>query len=128
MLETDEANSQVRYLRGWAGAILPGYPTPILRRGWYTCRVFFTWDPNKAGANAHKHGVGFREAATVLEDPLSRTFPDEGHSRTERRFLTIGKSSTGSLLVVAHTEQEQTIRIISAGKTTRRERAFYEED
>jgi len=82
---------------------------------------------SKAATNRKKHGVDFREAATVFNDLLSTTFPDEGHSIVERRFLTIGESVRGELLVVAHTEEVKTIRIISARLATRRERRFYEE-
>jgi uncharacterized DUF497 family protein len=89
--------------------------------------VLFTRDWGKAEANAQKHGVGFREAATVLEDPLSTTFPDQEHSSSEQLFVTIGMSSRGRLLVVAHTEREATIRVISARAATRQERTFYEE-
>ena len=89
--------------------------------------MIFKWDPTKAATNASKHGVDFREAASVLEDSLSTTFPDTGHSRQERRFVTVGVSSKQRLLVVSHTEDGQTIRIISARRVTRRERRFYEE-
>jgi hypothetical protein len=89
--------------------------------------VQFAWDPAKAAVNLRKHGVSFHEAATVLEDPLSTTFPDEEHSTVERRFVTVGASSRGRLLVVAHTEWNDTIRIISARRATRRERGFYEQ-
>ena len=71
--------------------------------------------------------MSFHKAATVLEDPLSTTFPDEEHSTVERRFVTVGASSRGRLLVVAHTEWNDTIRIISARRATRRERGFYEQ-
>ena len=87
----------------------------------------FTWDPRKAAANVRKHGVGFREAATVLRDPLSTTFPDLDHSESEARFLTIGMTRPQRLLVISHTEEDTTIRIISARKATLRERKFYEE-
>jgi uncharacterized DUF497 family protein len=90
--------------------------------------VIFTWDPGKAAANLKRHGVDFREAATVFDDPLSTTFPDGDHSTSEQRFVTIGMSAPGRRLVVAHTEQGQTIHIISARPVTRRERKFYEED
>jgi hypothetical protein len=89
--------------------------------------VEFEWDPEKAGANVRRRRVSFNEAATVLEDPLSTTFPDEAHSETEMRFVTIGVSQQGRLLVVAHTERNDTIRIISARRATRREREFYEQ-
>lgn len=87
----------------------------------------FTWDPRKASANITKHGVDFREAATVLDDPLSTTFPDDTHSDSERRFVSIGRSATGRVLVVVHTEVGDTIRLISAREATRREQKFYEE-
>lgn len=88
----------------------------------------FRWDPVKAAANEKKHGVIFDEAATVLRDPLSTTFPDVDHSEVERRCLTIGVSVEGKLLVVSHTEgDDDELRIISARLATRRERGFYEE-
>ena len=87
----------------------------------------FEWDPEKAAANVRRRRVSFNEAATVLEDPLSTTFPDEAHSEGEIRFVTVGVSQRGRLLVVAHTERNDTIRIISARRATRREREFYEQ-
>jgi hypothetical protein len=102
-------------------AVLTGYQDVY-------CRGVHTWDPNKAEANLRKHGVEFRDGATVFQDPLSTTFPSEDHSAIERRFLTIGTAATSSyLLVVAHTEEEETIRIISARRATRQETEFYEE-
>jgi hypothetical protein len=90
--------------------------------------VQFEWDPAKATANRKKHRVSFHEAATVLEDQLSTTFPDEMHSEEEARFVTIGSSTRARILVVAHTERNDTVRIMSARRATRRERAFYEQD
>lgn len=87
----------------------------------------FEWDRRKEASNRRKHEVGFREAATVFGDPLATTFPDFDHSAFEERFLTIGASARGRLLVVAHNEGGQKIRIISARRVTRRERKFYEE-
>ena len=87
----------------------------------------FEWDPHKDAANQRKHGVAFREAATVFADPLSTTFPDPDHSLSEQRFLIVGTSITGHLLVVAYAERNDRIRIISARTATRRERDFYEE-
>jgi uncharacterized DUF497 family protein len=89
--------------------------------GWFSLG-----DPQKAAANLSKHGVDFREAATVFDDPLSATFPDSDHSTLEQRFLTAGMSASLRVLVVAHTEQGDTVRIISARLVTRRERQFYE--
>ncbi len=88
----------------------------------------FQWDPRKDRSNRRKHAVSFREAATVFEDPLSATFPDPDHSLQEERFLTIGMSRVGRILVIAHTEYEEEIRIISARPATPTERNFYEED
>lgn len=85
------------------------------------------WDPKKAAENVRKHDVDFHEAVTVLDDLLSTTFPDSDHSISERRFLTVGLSAHGRLLVVAHTEQGENTRIISARRATRREQRFYEE-
>jgi uncharacterized DUF497 family protein len=90
--------------------------------------VIFNWDVRKATANLKKHGIDFREAATIFADPLSTTFPDQDHSEFEHRFLTVGQSIRGRILVVAHTEENDTIRIISAREATRREQSFYEEN
>jgi len=87
----------------------------------------FEWDPDKDEANAHKHGVTFEEASTAFGDPLSVTIPNPEHSEREVRFLLLGRSSTGRLLVVAHTERGERIRIISARPATRRERRDYEQ-
>lgn len=89
--------------------------------------MIFAWDRRKAAANSKKHGIEFSEAATVFSDPLSWIFPDEDHSDFEQRYLTIGESVRRRLLVVAHTEEGDTIRIIGARLATHRERKFYEE-
>lgn len=86
----------------------------------------FEWDRAKAAANLRKHRVSFQEASTALHDPLSTTFADPA-SEGEQRFVTIGISALGHLLVVAHTERGETIRLISARRATRRERGFYEQ-
>lgn len=72
----------------------------------------FEWDPEKAAANLKKHKVPFEEAVTVFYDPLSATFDDPDHSYGERRFLTVGYSSQGRLLVVCHTERQGVVRLI----------------
>ena len=87
----------------------------------------FEWDPRKANINLIKHNVSFQEAASVFKDPLSITYPDPGHSFGERRFIIIGLSCYGQLLVIAHAERDYCIRIISARRTTRKEQRFYEE-
>ncbi len=103
-------------------------PVPALAAAAYTDSVVFKWDPKKAAANFKKHGIDLNEAATVLDDTLSTTFPDTDHSSlVEPRFLTVGMSNRGRILVVAHTEQNDTVRIISARPATGHERRFYEE-
>ena len=87
----------------------------------------FEWDAQKADSNLKKHGVLFSEAATVLSDALSITYYDPDHSIREHRFITIGMSRSGRVLMVAHTDRGNNVRIISARKTTRRERKYYEE-
>ena len=87
----------------------------------------FEWDPQKEAGNVAKDGVSFTEASTVFADPLAGTIPDPDHSRTEMRFLTIGLSATGRLIVVSHTEEEDDLfRIISAREATTHERKAYE--
>ena len=87
----------------------------------------FEWNPAKAEANRRKHGISFEEASTVFGDPLSAAIPDPEHSGSEVRFLLLGRSDAGRLLVVAHTERGNRIRIISARSPTRRERRDYEQ-
>ena len=87
----------------------------------------FTWDPDKAASNLAKHRVSFEEAATTFADPLSITIPDPDHSNREERFVLIGESHRGRLLVVSHTESEDNIRIISARLATKPERQDYEQ-
>ena len=89
----------------------------------------FHWDPAKARANLKKHDVSFEEAATAFGDPLSLTIVDPEHStREESRFILLAQSASGRLLVVAHTETGDDIRLISARLATRRERQSYEEE
>ena len=85
------------------------------------------WDREKARTNLRKHNVTFEEASSVFGDPVSITIPDPDHSMGEMRFLDIGLSHFGRLLVVAYTERRSRIRIISARPATRRERKRYEE-
>jgi len=87
----------------------------------------FEWDAEKAKRNAAKHGVEFREAATVFGDFLALTFYDPDHSRDEDRYVTFGHSINKRLLVVAHTDRGERIRIISARPATRHEKKIYEQ-
>jgi uncharacterized DUF497 family protein len=85
------------------------------------------WDPAKALLNKGKHGVDFEEAATVFRDPLLLVQPDLEHSQEEERWVALGKSVWQLLLVVVHTEDERTIRLISARKAEPKERRRYEQ-
>ena len=86
----------------------------------------FEWDDKKAKLNAKKHGVTFEEASTAFADRLSLTIHDPTHSQLENRFVTVGGSHLGRLLVVVHTERGDNIRIITARRAGRRERKSYE--
>ncbi len=88
----------------------------------------FEWDPQKAERNLGKHGVSFAEASTVFGDELAITVPDPDHSTEEDRFITVGWSNRRRLLIVAHTDRGDRIRIISARELTPRERKDYEEN
>jgi uncharacterized DUF497 family protein len=89
--------------------------------------VRFEWDPAKARANLRAHGVAFAEAVTVLDDDFAPR--DDPDARDEMRFVTLGVSDAGNLLVVVYTYREpDTIRVISAWKANRRQRVLYEKD
>ena len=87
--------------------------------------LHFEWDLAKAVRNVEKHGISFDEAKTVFQDPLFITVIDDEHSADEERYITIGMSGQGRLLMVAHTDREGRFRLISARRATRREEQFY---
>ena len=87
----------------------------------------FEWDANKATVNLSRHNVSFDEAKTVFQDPFYIVFDDPDHSFEEDRCIAIGRSIQDRLLFLSYTEREDTIRLISARKTTRGERELYEE-
>jgi uncharacterized DUF497 family protein len=87
----------------------------------------FDWDENKAASNLLKHGVSFDEAKTVFDDPLYVDFYDPAHSDDEDRYLIVGESNQGRLLIASYTERDNLIRLISAREVTRTEREVYEE-
>ena len=88
--------------------------------------VHFVWDRRKAAANLKKHGVSFAEASTAFDDELGAYYPDGLHGD---RFILIGYSRQQRLLYVVHAEvTPDTIRIISARKATKHEKARYEND
>lgn len=88
----------------------------------------FEWDENKAAANLAKHSVSFPEAAGVFDDPFFVDFHDPDHSAVEQRYITVGISERGRLLVVSYTERDDVIRLISAREATSTERRTYEHE
>ena len=88
----------------------------------------FDWDLKKAASNARKHGIAFEEASTVFADPLAILKADPDHSLDEMRYILLGMSARGRLLVVSFAERPPRTRIISARRATRRERRQYEEE
>jgi hypothetical protein len=86
----------------------------------------FEWDQRKAAENEARHGVSFAEAATAFADTLSLTIADPDHSEREDRFVLIGMTYLGRIVVVVHTERGDNIRIISARLPVRREERIYE--
>ncbi|MEA1969056.1 MAG: BrnT family toxin [Thermodesulfobacteriota bacterium] len=92
---------------------------------WYN--IDLEWDLKKEKLNRKKHGVAFEEAATALSDPMAATGADPDHSDYEERYITFGVSAKNRILVVSHTEEGETIRLISARKTSKGERKLYEE-
>jgi uncharacterized DUF497 family protein len=96
-------------------------------------RYKFEWDPIKARLNVRKHRVSFESGAEVFGDPLALTIPDPTHGSKEEHWVTIGTDWSDRLLVVIHafrplSPSEQSIRIISARKATRREATKYQGD
>jgi uncharacterized DUF497 family protein len=89
--------------------------------------IKFEWDLRKARLNLQKHGIEFSEASTVFADTFSITIPDPDHSEGEERWVTIGLSTRRRLLVVVHTDEGETSRLISARRADPHERRKYEE-
>jgi len=90
--------------------------------------VKFEWDNNKAKSSVLKHRISFDEAQTVFDDYFTVTIADEEHSFDEKRFITIGQSESGRIVLVCHTFEKGKIRIISARKPTKGERKKYEHE
>jgi hypothetical protein len=88
----------------------------------------FKWDERKARRNRQKHGISFDEATTIFKDPFSITILDPDHSDDETRFIDIGFSDQGRLLVVVYTERDDHIRIISSRVAHKAEQESYERD
>lgn len=85
-------------------------------------KLTFEWDEVKAKENLMKHKVPFDEGKTVFNDPFLLTYPDVDNSETEERYVNIGVSAKGRVLVLIHTKRQGKFRIISCRKATVRER------
>ncbi len=91
----------------------------------------FEWDRNKAKSNFLKHKITFEETTTIFNDPMAITIYDESHDiKDEERWITLGISSTGKMLVVIHTYKKinnelYLIRLISSRKATKNEQRQY---
>ncbi len=88
----------------------------------------FEWDEEKAYKNLKKHQMSFHEGATVFDDPAIATLYDSAHSEDEDRYISLGQSHQGRLLVISDTQRDECIRLISCRKATRRERKMYEKE
>lgn len=89
--------------------------------------IGFEWNLRKAASNARKHGVTFFEAKTAFDDPFALTIHDPDHSVEEDRYLLLGSTTLGKIVVVAHLLRGDNVRIISARVSTSTERRTYEE-
>ena len=117
----------VRGRRSEVGIRCPRSIRDSRRNARYTFRVEFEWDPEKDRSNREKHSVSFAEARTVFGDPLHRTVEDPRYSVGEFRYLTTGYTSEHRLIIVAHTDRDERIRIITAREALPKERRFYEQ-
>lgn len=85
------------------------------------------WNETKDEINRWKHGVSFVLASEIFLDPLIATVVDDRHAVDEMRFFSIGTTRTGRLLSVGHTDDSETVRLITARDSTPRAEAQYEE-
>jgi uncharacterized protein len=93
----------------------------------YSGGVRFEWNEHKRARNLKMHGIDFRESEEAFDDPLALLRSDPDHSRVEQRFIIVGRSKSGRVLLTVFTERYEQIRIISSRRATRREVRDYEE-
>ena len=89
--------------------------------------IIFEWDDEKAKKNLKKHKIAFQEGSTIFHDPFIATMADPDHADNEERYISIGLSARGRLLVVVYTERGEKTRLISCRKAEPPERRIYEE-
>ena len=91
-------------------------------------RSRFEWDPEKNRENRRKHGIAFEEARELLDRGIGvRELHDAEHSSTEDRFIAVGPSASGLIVVVYTERDDDVLRIISARKAATTERNLYRE-
>jgi len=88
----------------------------------------FIWDKDKEEENKRKHGVSFKTAIYVFQDPYLYEIYDDIHSKNEDRFAYIGSLMNQLILFVVATDRDDKKRIISARKATKAERSKYYEN
>ncbi len=88
----------------------------------------FEWEPEKDRDHLARHGISFDEASTVFGDPFAVTIDDPDHSTEERRFVTTGYSTRQRIIIVVHTDRDDSVRLISAREVTPAERRVYEQE
>jgi uncharacterized DUF497 family protein len=88
--------------------------------------IGFEWDEKKAKINLKNHQISFEEGATIFNDLFVATIHDSEHSIDEERYISIGMSAKGRVLIVVHNERGEKTRIIRCRKATPDERGKYE--
>lgn len=113
----------------WTARRVPSAMRSVRMNQFRIYSIPFEWDADKAASNAVKHGVTFAEAATVFLDAAAIDGPDVMHSAGESRRWRLARSSAGRLVMVIYTQRSghdgESIRLISARRPSRRERAAY---
>jgi uncharacterized protein len=85
----------------------------------------FAWDSTKADENLKKHGVSFDEGKTIFSDPDELMLADPDHSEEEERFISIGRASSGAVMLACYTEVDEIIRLISVRRADPAENFAY---
>jgi hypothetical protein len=96
---------------------------PLTQYAYYAYSRFvgFEWDERKEAQNLRTHGIDFRECVECFDDPLALARADPEHSRDEHRFIIVGRSNKGRILLTVFTDRGVEIRIMSSRRATRRE-------
>ena len=85
--------------------------------------MVFEWDDTKRKLNIKTHGIDFF-SASIIFDSYTLTIQDDRFDYGEERFVSFGVLE-GRVVAVVHTENEDSIRIISIRKATKYEEQKY---